>query len=67
MQRVKLDSIDRRILCDLQQDGRVTNVELAERAGISAPPCLRRVRALEREGYIPVSYTHLTLPTIYSV
>ena len=52
MQRVKLDSIDRRILRDLQQDGRVTNVELAERAGISAPPCLRRVRALEREGYI---------------
>ena len=49
MQRVKLDSIDRRILRDLQQDGRVTNVELAERAGISAPPCLRRVRALERE------------------
>ena len=52
MQRVKLDSIDRRILRDLQQDGRVTNVELAERAGISAPPCLRRVRALEGEGYI---------------
>ena len=52
MQRVKLDSIDRRILHDLQRDGRVTNVELAERAGISAPPCLRRVRALEREGYI---------------
>ena len=52
MQRVKLDSIDRRILRDLQQDGRVTNVDLAERAGISAPPCLRRVRALEREGYI---------------
>ena len=50
MQRVKLDSIDR-ILRD-QQDGRVTNVELAERAGISAPPCLRRVRALEGEGYI---------------
>ena len=52
MQRVKLDSIDRRILRDLQQDGRVTNVELAERAGISAPPCLRRVRALEDAGVI---------------
>ena len=52
MQRVKLDGIDKRILRDLQKDGRVTNVELAERAGISAPPCLRRVRALEREGYI---------------
>lgn len=52
MQRVKLDKIDRRILLDLQQDGRMTNVELAKRAGISAPPCLRRVRALEEAGYI---------------
>ena len=52
MQRVKLDRIDKRILRDLQKDGRMTNVELAERAGISAPPCLRRVRALERDGYI---------------
>jgi DNA-binding Lrp family transcriptional regulator len=47
MRRVKLDRIDRRILRDLQDNGRMTNVELAERAGISAPPCLRRVRALE--------------------
>lgn len=52
MQRVKLDRIDRRILADLQADGRMTNVELARRAGISAPPCLRRVRALEDAGYI---------------
>jgi DNA-binding Lrp family transcriptional regulator len=52
MQRVKLDRIDRRILSDLQRDGRMTNVELAKRAGISAPPCLRRVRALEEAGYI---------------
>jgi DNA-binding Lrp family transcriptional regulator len=52
MQRVKLDTIDRRILCDLQDKGRMTNVELARRAGISAPPCLRRVRALEMAGYI---------------
>lgn len=52
MQRVKLDRIDRRILHDLQADGRITNVELARRAGISAPPCLRRVRALEKAGYI---------------
>ena len=51
-QRVKLDDIDRRILHDLQEDGRITNVELARRAGISAPPCLRRVRALEEAGYI---------------
>ena len=51
-QRVKLDRIDRHILHDLQADGRITNVELARRAGISAPPCLRRVRALEEAGYI---------------
>jgi DNA-binding Lrp family transcriptional regulator len=52
MRRIKLDRIDRRILRDLQEDGRMTNVELAHRAGISAPPCLRRVRALEEAGYI---------------
>ena len=52
MQRVKLDRIDRRILADLQADGRMTNVELARRAGISAPPCLRRVRALEEAGFV---------------
>src|SRR3546814_15422938 len=52
MRRVKLDRIDRHILRDLQDDGRMTNVDLASRAGISAPPCLRRVRALEEAGYI---------------
>ena len=50
--RVKLDRIDRRILHDLQADGRMTNVDLARNAGISAPPCLRRVRALEEAGFI---------------
>ncbi len=52
MRRVKLDRIDRRILHGLQANGRMTNVELARRAGISAPPCLRRVRALEKAGLI---------------
>jgi DNA-binding Lrp family transcriptional regulator len=52
MQRTRLDRVDRRILEDLQADGRMTNVELARRAGISAPPCLRRVRALEEGGFI---------------
>lgn len=52
MRRVKLDKIDRRILRDLQADGRVSNVDLAKSAGISAPPCLRRVRALEESDYI---------------
>ena len=52
MQRVKLDLIDRKILSDLQCQGRITNIELSTRVGISAPPCLRRVRALEEAGYI---------------
>ncbi len=47
-----LDEIDLQILNDLQEDGRLTNVELARRAGISAPPCLRRVRSLEELGVI---------------
>lgn len=50
--RLKLDKIDRKILRDLQSDGRMTNVDLAKNAGISAPPCLRRVRALEEAGVI---------------
>ncbi len=50
--KVKLDDVDRRILRDLQADGRMTNVELAKRIGISAPPCLRRVRALEENKII---------------
>ena len=48
----RLDPIDRKILAELQADGRMTNVELAKRVGISAPPCLRRVRTLEESGYI---------------
>jgi len=52
MSHAKLDPIDRMILAELQADGRMTNVELAKRVGISAPPCLRRVRTLEEQGYI---------------
>ncbi len=52
MGRVKLDAVDRKILSCLQSRGRITNVDLAEKVGITAPPCLRRVRALEEEGYI---------------
>lgn len=47
-----LDAIDRRLLAELQDEGRVTNVELAQRVGLTAPPCLRRVRALEDAGVI---------------
>ncbi len=52
MKNVKLDRIDRIILRELQENGRITNVELAQKAGISPPPCLRRTRALEEAGYI---------------
>lgn len=52
MHRVRLDEIDMKILTAVQEDGRITNVELSERAGITAPPCLRRVRALEEAGII---------------
>ncbi len=48
----RLDPIDRKILAELQANGRMTNVELAKRVGISAPPCLRRVRVLEEQGFI---------------
>ncbi|MCX7865476.1 MAG: Lrp/AsnC family transcriptional regulator [Novosphingobium sp.] len=47
-----LDAIDRKLLAELQAEGRVTNVDLARRVGLTAPPCLRRVRALEEAGVI---------------
>jgi Lrp/AsnC family transcriptional regulator, leucine-responsive regulatory protein len=47
-----LDAIDRRIVAELQRDARLSNVELADRVGLSPSPCLRRVTRLEREGYI---------------
>ncbi|MGE0232402.1 MAG: Lrp/AsnC family transcriptional regulator [Flavobacteriaceae bacterium] len=50
--KARLDRIDWQILKELQGEGRMTNVELAQRVGISAPPCLRRVRALEEAGLI---------------
>jgi DNA-binding Lrp family transcriptional regulator len=52
MSGTKLDPIDLKILMELQGDGRMTNVELSRRVGISAPPCLRRVRSLEDSGLI---------------
>ena len=47
-----LDKIDLKIISILQDEGRISNVDLASRIGISAPPCLRRVRALEEAGFI---------------
>lgn len=52
MKKVKLDRIDHIILEELQNNGRATNVEIAKKAGISAPPCLRRIHALEDKGII---------------
>lgn len=48
----KPDAIDIRIVRELQADGRITNQALAQRVGLSPPPCLRRVRALEESGVI---------------
>ncbi len=52
MAQTKYDAIDLQIMRELQDNGRMTNVELAERVGLTAPPCLRRVRALEESGVI---------------
>lgn len=62
--RAELDAIDIRILKELQADGRMTNVELAVRAGISAPPCLRRVRKLEEAGIIEGYHAMLNAPAL---
>lgn len=55
----KFDPIDIQILRELQADGRMTNVELAQRVGLTAPPCLRRVRALEESGVITSYHAEL--------
>ncbi|MFZ4762988.1 MAG: Lrp/AsnC family transcriptional regulator [Alphaproteobacteria bacterium] len=59
MKRSKIDAIDRKILYNLQYDGRMTNVEISQRVNISAPPCLRRIRALEKNGFIKGYYADL--------
>ncbi len=64
MPQFKLDDIDMEILKVLQEEGRVTNVQLAERVGITAPPCLRRVRALEKAGYIHGYHANLNVKAL---
>ena len=59
MAQSKLDHIDLKILAELQSEGRMTNVELSRRVGISAPPCLRRVKALEDAGLIERYSAHV--------
>lgn len=58
------DEIDRRLLAELQAEGRITNVELASRVGLTAPPCLRRVRALEESGAIQGYHADLDPATL---
>jgi len=62
--RARLDATDWRILKELQANGRITNVELAQKVGISPPPCLRRVRALEQSGMIAGYFALLDEKTI---
>jgi len=52
MPKCELDAIDRRIVTELQSNARLSNIELADRVGLSPSPCLRRVRRLEQDGYI---------------
>jgi Lrp/AsnC family leucine-responsive transcriptional regulator len=52
MPKCELDAIDRRIVTELQTNARLSNIELADKVGLSPSPCLRRVRRLERDGYI---------------
>tara|TARA_R110000868_G_scaffold32377_2_gene117722 strand:+ start:1450 stop:1944 length:495 start_codon:yes stop_codon:yes gene_type:complete len=57
--RRPLDRLDRRILQELQQDGRISYVDLAERVGLSSTPCIERVKRLEKDGYIEGYYARL--------
>lgn len=59
-----IDEIDLQILAELQNDGRMTNVDLARRVGLTAPPCLRRVRALEEAGAIRAYHAQLDPATL---
>lgn len=61
---VKLDRIDINILVELQKDGRMTNVSLADAVGLSASPCLQRVKRLEAAGYISSYKAHINLAKI---
>jgi DNA-binding Lrp family transcriptional regulator len=62
--KADLDAIDWKILRELQDDGRMTNVELSKRVGISAPPCLRRVKRLEEAGVIKGYRALLSAPML---
>ncbi|NJM49672.1 MAG: Lrp/AsnC family transcriptional regulator [Sphingomonadales bacterium] len=59
MPNLNLDPIDLKLLKELQADGRVTNVDLATKVGLTAPPCLRRMRTLEQSGVIKSYHAHI--------
>ena len=59
MPNLNLDPIDLKLLSELQADGRITNVDLANKVGLTAPPCLRRMRALEQSGVIKSYHAHI--------
>ncbi len=59
MANLNLDPIDLKLLTELQADGRITNVDLAAKVGLTAPPCLRRMRALEESGVIDSYHAHV--------
>ncbi len=61
---MNFDDIDQRLMAELQAEGRITNVELASRVGLTAPPCLRRVRALEESGAIRGYHADLDAATL---
>ncbi|MBL8577061.1 MAG: Lrp/AsnC family transcriptional regulator [Mesorhizobium sp.] len=62
--KADLDAIDWKILRELQREGRITNVELSSRVGISAPPCLRRMKRLEETGIIRGYRAMLNAPSL---
>lgn len=62
--KADLDAIDWKILRELQDEGRITNVELSRRVGISPPPCLRRVKRLEEAGIIQGYRALLNAPAL---
>ncbi|MEP1442152.1 MAG: winged helix-turn-helix transcriptional regulator, partial [Hyphomicrobiales bacterium] len=64
---MKLDKIDVNILASLQKNGRLTNVELAELVGLSASPCLQRVKRLEKAGYIDGYHTKISLNKLHEI
>ena len=67
MEHIVLDSIDRRILAVLREDGRITNQDLSQRVGLSPTPCWMRLQKLEKSGIVSGYHAHLNLRKIAPV